>query len=212
MIIEFQEVTKTFIQGDTRKDVIKNLNLKIKDNSSTLIIGPAGAGKSTLISLASLMLEPTSGKLFINNKNTSDLMEDDKSFLRRKEIGIIYQRDNLFPFLNLVENVSVPMLSNDSEKAVHLLKKMGFDDTGKCPQELSSLDDQKVTLARALINEPDILLLDEPTGELNDGETEEYMSLVKDFTDKNSVLMVTDHRGLREYFDRVFLLDEGTLH
>ena len=212
MMLELQDVTKTYRQGGTIKDALKKVNLKINDDSSNIIIGPAGYGKSTLINLLSLMLKPTSGKLIFKDMDTSNLTEEDRTLLRREEIGIIYQRDNLFPFLNLVENVSVPQLSRDPEISANLLEEMGFKYINKCPQELSTLDQQKVALARALINEPSILLMDEPTGELNKKETRDYMELLMEFGKDCAVLMVTDNPSLGDYFHQVLFLDDGIIH
>lgn len=211
MRIEFQDVTKSYMDGNKRKDVLIDVNLKIKDNTLNLITGSTGSGKSTLINLASLMLKPSSGKIIINNRDTTNLTDEDRSLLRREEIGIIYQRDNLFPFLNLVENVSIPLLSKDLETPVKLLEKMGFNDTSKYPQELSLLNQQKVALARALINQPSLLLMDEPTGELNSIETEEYMDIINEFKNKCTILTVSNKYDLKEYFDYIFLLHDGIL-
>lgn len=211
MILKLQDVTKTFIQGNTSIDALKEVTLKIKKNSFNIITGPSGSGKSTLISLSSLMDVPTRGEILINGIYSSQLSNQEKSQLRRDEIGIIYQRENLFPFLNILENVTVPQNSKNKENTLDILNKTDLTDIDKFPAGISLFDQQKVALARALVNDPSILLADEPTGELNLKETDEYINLIKEFSGKRAILMVSNNPDLRDYFDDVFYLSEGML-
>jgi putative ABC transport system ATP-binding protein len=212
MIMEFQDVTKKYVQGKTSKEALVDVNLKIKRNSLNLILGPSGSGKSTLINLASLITEPSAGEILFNDIKTSDLTLNEKSVLRQRDIGLIRQRDNLFPFLNMLENVKVPLLGEDRDVATKILNKIGFTDYNTCPRNSSLLQQQKVALARALVNNPPILLADEPTGELNHEEALIYIELMEKMTDKTAVLIVSNNYQLEEYFKNVFHLKEGSLH
>lgn len=211
MILELQDVSKTYIQGDSSTEVLCKINLKINDQSSNLILGPSGSGKSTLINLISLLSPPNDGEIRINDIYTSALSEEESSLLRRQDIGIIRQRDNLFPFLNIEENVKVPQISSDKKEAEDLLRKMGFTKMDSCPGQISLLNQQKVALARALINHPSIVLADEPTGELNSRQTTEFLDLFINKTRDSAVLVVSNNYELKEHFDNIFYLDEGNL-
>ena len=211
MTLELQRVTKTYEQGGISKDALKDVTLKIKRDSFNLIIGPSSSGKSTLISIACLLNTPTIGEIIINGKKTSNLTENEKFHIRRDEIGIIYQRENLFPYLNVLENVTLSQNTDDKEYALELLNKICPDESDKFPDEISVFDQQRTALARALINKPSIILGDELTGELNYSETREYLSLLKRSADNHSVLVVSDDPGLEEFFDNIFFLSEGSL-
>ncbi|MDD1774295.1 MAG: ATP-binding cassette domain-containing protein, partial [Methanobacterium sp.] len=165
-----------------------------------------------LINLASLITEPSAGEILFNDIKTSDLTLNEKSVLRQRDIGLIRQRDNLFPFLNMLENVKVPILGEDRDVATKILNKIGFTDYNTCPRDLSLLQQQKVALARALVNNPPILLADEPTGELNHEEALIFIELMEKMTDKTAVLIVSNNYQLEEYFKNVFHLKEGSLH
>jgi putative ABC transport system ATP-binding protein len=179
MTLELQRVTKTYQQGGISKDALQDVNLKIKKGSSNIIIGPSGSGKSTLISIACLLETPSNGEIIINGKKTSVLSESDKYRIRKDDIGIIYQRKNLFPYLNVLENVTLSQNTNDKEYSRELLNQIGLEkESDKFPSEISIYDQQKTALARALINKPSIILADEPTGELNKSETLEWTGRV----------------------------------
>lgn len=210
-ILEFRDVWKLFGENKTKIDALKGINLKFSDNSINLILGPSGSGKSTLLNLASLLDVPTNGEISILGKNTSKSSKLERTRIRRSEIGIIYQRDNLFPFLNVLENTMVSMINPDKNKAVNILKNVGLVEINKFPNEISVEDEQKVALARAMINNPSILLADEPTGELNSENTDELMNLLKSFGDCRTVLIASNNPDLLKYCDNVFLIKDGII-
>jgi len=210
-ILEFQNISKFFGENKTEIEALKETNLEIKKNSLNLILGPSGSGKSTLLNLASLLDNPTNGKILIKGKNTSKMSKSERSWIRREEIGIIYQRDNLFPYLNILENVMIPMISKDKEKALEILKNAELSEINKFPHEISLADQQRVVLSRALINNPSLLLADEPTGELNSEESEKLINLIKKVIDKCAVLIATNNYDLEKHFQNVFLLKSGIL-
>jgi len=210
-ILELQKVWKSFGEDETEIDALKDINIKIERNSCNLILGPSGSGKSTLLNLISLMDVPTKGKIIINGKNTLNLSKSERSIIRRNEIGIIYQRDNLFPYLNLLENVMVPMVGKNMEKAIQTLKMVGLDDITKFPDEISVENQQKVALARAMINNPSILLADEPAGELNSKKMVELIDLIKNIGSNTTVLIASNNSDLIKYFDTIFYLKDGII-
>jgi putative ABC transport system ATP-binding protein len=211
MKLELNDVSKSYQQGDVRIVVLSSINLKIEDNSSNLILGPSGCGKTTLIDLISLLTSPSQGEIRINEAYTTALSEDESYSLRRSDIGIIRQRDNLLPFLNLVENVKVPQINRDETKAINLLQDMEITELNTCPRELSLFTQQKVALTRALINNPTIILADEPTGELNSSDTDRYLKLLLNKTEQAVLLVVSNNNELEKYFENVFYLKDGSL-
>jgi len=210
-ILELQDVRKSFGEDETKIDALKDISIEIEKNSCNLILGPSGSGKSTLLNLISLMDVPTKGKIIINGKNTLNLSKSERSVIRRNEIGIIYQRNNLFPYLNLLENVMVPMIRKNKEKAIQMLKIVGLDDVTKFPQEISTENQQKVALARAMINNPSILLADEPAGELNSKKMVELIDLIKNIGSNTTVLIASNNSDLIKYFDTIFYLKDGII-
>lgn len=208
-ILEFKDVWKSFGEGKTKIDALKGINLEIKDNSLNLILGPSGCGKTTLLNLASLLDCPSKGKIQIKGENIEDISK--RSKIRRSEIGIVYQRDNLFSYLNILENVMVPMIKKDKEKAVEMLKVVGFNDLKLFSDEISTEDQQNAALARAIINEPSLLLADEPTGELDSKSTHNFMNLMKDIAINCAILMVSNNPDLAKYCDKVFYLKDGVI-
>ncbi len=209
--LEFKNIFKTFGEDETRIDALKDVDLIIKKGSLNLILGSSGSGKSTLLNLASLMDTPTRGEILIRAINTNKISESEKSRFRRVEIGIIYERDNLFPFLNILENVMVPVFTKDKEKTVKLLKIVGLEDLTKFPHEISIMDQQKVALSRALINNPSLLLADEPTGELNSKDAGEILSLIRDVGANCGVLIASNNPDLIQYCDNILYLRDGIL-
>ena len=208
-VLEFHNIFKTFGVGKTRIEALKNINLRIENKSLNLLLGSSGSGKSTLLNLASLIDTPTGGELFIKDININKLSDSEKIRLRRDEIGIIYQRDNLFPYLNILENVMVPLVRDDKIKAEKLLKKVGLDNLSNFPHEISIMDQQRIAFIRGLINNPSLLLADEPTGELNSDDTEELLYLIGKIRGKSGVLIASNNSDLSEYCDNIFYLKDG---
>lgn len=210
-ILEFQNTSKTFGRGEGKTYALKGIDLRIKKGTSNVILGPSGSGKSTLLNLASLMDTPTHGEILIKGEVTSKMSKSEKSQLRRDEIGIIYQRDNLLPYLTILENVMVSMVDKDEKKAMQIIKTMGLTETSKFPSELSMTHQQRVALSRALINKPSIVLTDEPTGELNAEDTEKFMNLIKDMGEEFAVLTASNNQDIGKYFENVYTLKDGLL-
>jgi ABC-type lipoprotein export system ATPase subunit len=210
-ILKFQEVGKTYGEDKTKITALKGINLELKKNSLNLILGPSGSGKTTLLNLASLLDTPTDGKIIINGHDTSQLSKSERSKIRRNKIGIVYQRANLFPYLNLLENTMLPMISKDMTNASKVLNKAGIVEISKFPDEISIEKQQRVALARSMINDPHLIIADEPTGELDKKSTEAVMDLIIQIKSKHTILMLSNNVDLTEYCDELFLIKDGYL-
>ena len=210
-ILEFKEVWKTYGDDKTKITALNGINLELKKNSLNFILGPSGSGKTTILNLASLLDTPTNGAIIINGQDTSKLSKSERSKIRRNEIGIVYQRANLFPYLNILENTMLPMVSKDMNDASKILNKVGIVDTSKFPDEISIEKQQRAALARAVINNPRLIISDEPTGELDKKSTEAVMDLIINMKNKHTILMLSNNADLKEYCDELFLIKDGYL-
>ncbi|MCZ3366957.1 MULTISPECIES: ATP-binding cassette domain-containing protein [Methanobacterium] len=210
-ILKFQEVWKTYGADKTKITALKGINLELKKNSLNLILGPSGSGKTTLLNLSSLLDTPTSGKIILNGQDTSQLSKSERSKIRRNKIGTVYQRANLFPYLNLLENTMLPMISKDMTNASKVLNNVGIVEISKFPDEISIEKQQRVALARSMINDPNLIIADEPTGELDKESTEAVMDLIMQIKSKHTILMLSNNLNLTEYCDELFLIKDGHL-
>ena len=192
--IELKSIDKTF--DVTRKiKVLKKASYKFKKGKIYSLMGPSGSGKSTLLNLISLIDRPTSGSILIENKTINFKNVSENDFLRAKKIGIIYQQDNLLPDFTSLENISLASLASGQDKktstlkAKNLLNKIGLSNrSDHYPSQLSGGEKQRVSIARALINEPEIILADEPTGSLDQTTAKEVFDIL--FKLKNSARLI----------------------
>ncbi|MGZ7068415.1 MAG: ATP-binding cassette domain-containing protein, partial [Methanobacterium sp.] len=191
-ILTFRDVYKTYKKGEKQVETLKNLSFSTKKSTITLITGPSGAGKTTLIYLAGLLKKPTMGEIYIKGRKTSNLNDRERSRIIRNEIGFLFRRLNLIPNLSALENVMLPMISPDAGKAKKLLKKVGIEDINSFPAEMTFEEEQRVTLARAMATNPSLILADEPTGELNSDSSKKFMALLQSLKGY-TVLMVSDN-------------------
>lgn len=212
VILEFKDVWKTYGQEKIESNALKDINFSLKKGSLNLILGPSGSGKTTLLNIASLLDTPSKGEVLIRGKKSSNLSKSERSKIRMNEIGIVYQRANLFPYLNILENTMLSMSSKNKNKALKLLKSMDINETSQFPEKISAEDQQKAALARAMINDPSLILADEPTGELDTDSTKVIMKLIKDIAQKYTVLIVSNNIDLSEYADNVFSLKDGMIY
>lgn len=209
-ILTFNGVSKFYSKGGVEKVVLNNLSFSLHPLTHTLIKGSSGAGKTSLIYLAGLIKNPSEGTIHIKGISTNDLGETERSNLIKNEIGLIFRRSNLLPYLSILENVMLPMISSDQSKAEELLEKVELDNWNRFPRDLSIEDEQKVALARSLVNDPALLLADEPTGELDWDETENFMELLRKM-DNITLLMTSDQNSLSHFFQKTHELKFGIL-
>ncbi len=213
-VLEFKDVWKKYKMGSEEVKALRGVNLTIENGSFIAIMGPSGSGKSTLLHLAGILDTPSEGTVLMNGKNIKDYSGKEQAKQRRHDIGFIFQRFNLMPQLNAIENVMLPMISPDEEKARNLMDKVGLKDKYKRFQkELSGGEQQRVAIARALANDPSLLLADEPTGELDTENTKVIMELLKDLNEKEglTIVAVTHNPLAAEYAKQVIEMQDGNI-
>lgn len=213
-VLEFQDVWKIYQMGDEKINALAGVNLKINEGSFTSIMGPSGSGKSTLLHVAGILDMPSKGILMMNGKNTSTLSSKEQAKFRRNEIGFVFQRFNLLPQLSALENVLLPIIESDPEKAKESMDKMGLEGKyDKLPSQLSGGEQQRVSIARALINDPSLILADEPTGELDTKNAEVIMGILQDLNKKQGVtiIIVTHNPMAAEFADKTIEMRDGNI-
>lgn len=199
--IEFKDVELTFQTKSQRINIFKDLNMDIEKGVLAVIYGPSGKGKSTLLNLVSGFLQPTKGNVIVDGVNIGKMSETDVCKYRNKRIGYIFQSFNLIQQFNVTENVTVPLLfagkskKEAVKKAEELLEQVGLQDRLKeYPRTLSGGEQQRVAFARAIANEPDIILADEPTGNLDGASGEKLIGMIRDLNrEKGMTVLCVSH-------------------
>ena len=216
-ILEIKNLTKIYGQGQENLCVLDNAELKISAGSFVVLLGPSGSGKSTLLNLIGMLDKPTSGQILFEGKDITKMKSENKrSALRRKKMGFVFQFDGLLPEFSLLENVALPGLmhgKDERSRAQKLLDQFGIGHIShKMPADLSGGEKQRAAIARALCNKPDLLLADEPTGNLDAARKEQVF---QDFAalarEGLTVLMVTHDVHAADYADAVYTLHERKL-
>ena len=216
-ILSVRDLTRTYRQGDTEINAVDHVNLEIFKGDFTAIVGASGSGKTTLLNLIGCIDHPTSGEIFLNDEKTSDMDDDHLATIRRRKIGYIYQDYKLIPILTAEENIIMPLLL-DGKKANHeellsLANDLGITHRLKhLPPELSGGQCQRVSIGRALINHPEIILADEPTGNLDKKSADEIMNLLIELNQRGiTILMVTHNEQYASLCKRVLHIADGCL-
>ena len=198
--------------------VLKNINFEIKKNERVAIIGESGSGKTSLLMLMSGLEKPSTGSIIFQNIDFSKVSEEEKTVIRKKKIGLIFQQFYLIPNYTAIENVMFPMqinnIKNEKEKASLILSDIGLDHRkNNLPSELSGGEQQRVAIARAISFNPDIILADEPTGNLDRTNTDRVSNLLLDYskTKKISLVLVTHNINLAKKCDRIIRLFDGKI-
>jgi putative ABC transport system ATP-binding protein len=220
MKIRTVNLTRSFRVGSSEITAVRAANLEINEPKLVTIIGPSGSGKSTLLNLIGLNDYPTSGEVFIDDSDTSQLSASNRREIRSARIGFIFQTFNLFPTLSALENVELPMsLVNKSQKeqrerAMKLLETVGLAHRyDHRPKQLSMGEMQRVAIARALANKPKIIIADEPTGELDSATAKEIITLLRDINqrEKTTVVVATHDEKIIDAADLVYTMQDGQL-
>ena len=220
-MIVLENLSKTFLKDGNKIEVLRGLDLKIKKGESLAILGISGAGKSTLIHIMGILDHPTGGCLSINGMNVFELEEKKRASFRNSTIGFVFQFNNLLPEFNALENTMMPALigripnKQAREKACKLLREVGLEHRIKHkPGELSGGEQQRVAIARALIMEPEILLVDEPTGNLDTetGKKIEDILVNLNVTNKITLVTVTHNKLLAERMSERIVLHDGKIY
>ena len=218
-VLEFKNVTKSYQDGNKQIEALKETNFKIEEGQFIAIIGPSGSGKSTFLTLAGGLQTPSKGQIIINGKDYTNLSEKERSKLRFNDIGFVLQASNLVPFLTAKQQLELVDRINKKRKQTlqdqkSLFKELGIDHLeNKLPKDLSGGERQRLAIARALYNNPAIILADEPTASLDSDRAFEVVDLLsKECKEKNkSIIMVTHDNRMIEKCDHVYRMKDGIL-
>ncbi len=219
-VIELEDVWKSYDVGDTVVNALSGLTLKVKRGDFLAVMGPSGSGKSTSMNMIGCLDVPTKGKILLEEMDISKLHESDLAQIRGQKIGFIFQKFNLIPTLTAKENIMLPMtfqgISQDAreKKATELLKLVELEDRGDhTPGELSGGQQQRVAIARALANDPEVILADEPTGNLDTKTGKIVMDYLRKLheTEKKTIILVTHDENVAKTADRVEYLKDGKI-
>lgn len=215
-ILYTESLSKHYGKGESLVKALDDVNLEINEGEFVAIIGKSGSGKSTLLHMLGGLDIPTSGKVYIDNKNIFTLKEEELAVFRRRKIGFIFQSYNLIPSLNVWENVVLPIgldgRTVDENFIRDLLKSLGLENKHDVlPNTLSGGQQQRVAIARALATRPAIILADEPTGNLDSKTSDEVMSILKSMSKKYSqtLVMITHDDSIAQMADRVIFIEDG---
>ncbi|MFH1257508.1 MAG: ABC transporter ATP-binding protein [Candidatus Micrarchaeota archaeon] len=218
IVLKLDNVCKTYGEGDVAVKALCHINIELKEGEVVAIMGPSGSGKSTMLHILGLLDRPTEGKLYLDGIETSTLTDDELAAIRGKKIGFVFQFFFLIPSLTVLENVELPMMLlgldgiDRTRRAKELLKKVGLEDRmHHLPSELSGGQRQRTAIARALANDPSIILADEPTGNLDTKTGSEIMQLFDDLHKKDgrTIIFVTHDPDLVQHSEKVILLRDG---
>tara|TARA_B100000315_G_C14490357_1_gene547292 strand:+ start:326 stop:1009 length:684 start_codon:yes stop_codon:yes gene_type:complete len=219
-IIRLDDVWKIYSLGKAKVNALQGLSIDIKHGEFLSIMGPSGSGKSTAVNMVGSLDIPSKGTIYLEGKDISKLSESDLAQLRGKKIGFIFQQFNLIPTLTALQNITLPMMFqgiNENERVkrgMELLEKVDLKDRmHHKPNELSGGQQQRVAIARSLSNDPDVILADEPTGNLDSKTGISVMSFLKELNRKDgkTIIMVTHDNHLAKYADRTVYLKDGKI-
>jgi putative ABC transport system ATP-binding protein len=218
-ILHLNNVCKTYSLGEETVSAVRNANIRINKGDFIAIMGPSGSGKSTLMNLVGVLDIPSKGEIFLEQHNIAKLSESDLAQIRGKKIGFIFQQFNLIGTLTAKENVMLPMMFQNipfeerEKRALMLLNQMGLKDrSDHKPGELSGGQQQRVAIARSLANDPDVILADEPTGNLDSKTGHEIMLLLKDLNKKGkTIIMVTHDMNVAKEARKIIHIVDGEI-
>jgi len=219
-IIEVSNLTKTYKREDVEITPLSEINLTMKEGEFMSLMGPSGSGKTTLLNMIAGIDFPTSGEVVVNGQNLSTLSDDELAKWRNRNVGYIFQLYNLIPVLTAYENVELPLLllplssKQRKEHVITAMRAAGIEDRADhYPRQLSGGQEQRVAIARAIVTDPEILVADEPTGDLDAKSEVEILNLLKELNEgfKKSILMVTHDPNAAAFSHRQLHLDKGVL-
>jgi len=218
-LIKFNGVSKVYEEGDDIVQALDSADFEIDEGNFVAIMGPSGSGKSTMLTLLGILNTPTNGDVFIDDIAVYDLKPEKQADFRSEYLGFVFQAFQLIPYLTAMENVMLPLsitkMSNKEQekRAKGALERVGLaDKINRLPNQISGGETQRVAISRAIVNEPLILLADEPTGNLDSKNATEVMNLLKELNDEGeTIIMVTHDKKTAEYADYTIELKDGQI-
>lgn len=216
-VIELNNITKVYGFGDATTIALDNISLSIEKGEFVAVMGPSGSGKSTLMNIIGLLDTPTDGEYVLDSNPSHKLRNKSRAITRREKIGFIFQSFNLLPRMTVIENVALPLTytgvshTKRLEKASQILNRLGIGEREYyMPNQLSGGQLQRAAIARALVNDPRIILADEPTGNLDTKTSKVIMDVLKELNEQgNTIIMVTHNPELAQYADRIVRVVDG---
>ena len=217
-ILRIENLTKKYGKGESEVIAVNDVSFTVDKGEFVAIVGSSGSGKSTLLHLIGGVDRPTSGKVYVEGKDIYSLNDDELAIFRRRNIGLIYQFYNLIPILNVEENITLPCDLDgkkvDVNKLNELLKILGLENRRKhLPNELSGGQQQRVSIGRSLINNPSLVLADEPTGNLDSKTSDEIIKLLKESNKKynQTIIIITHNLEIAKMADRIIKIEDGKI-
>lgn len=217
-ILKVENLVKQYGKGDTLVKAIDGISFTVEKGEFVAIVGSSGSGKSTLLHIIGGVDRPTSGKVYVDGEDVFKLNENNLAIFRRRQVGLIYQFYNLIPILNVKENITLPILLDgkkvDEKYLDELVDTLGLSKrVNHLPNELSGGEQQRVSIGRALMNRPSILLADEPTGNLDSKNSKEIVDLLRlsNKKYKQTIIMITHDQGLALNADRIITIKDGKI-
>ncbi len=217
-ILRVENLCKTYGKGENEVKALDNVSFSVKKGEFVAIIGPSGSGKSTLLHILGGVDKPDSGKVYMDGTDVYSKSEEQLAIFRRRQVGLIYQFYNLIPVLNVVENITLPVLMDaqkvNEERLEELLKILKLKGREKhLPNQLSGGQQQRVSIGRALMNAPAVVLADEPTGNLDSKNSQEIVDLLKVSNDKynQTLIVITHDENIALQADRIIAIEDGKI-
>lgn len=217
-ILRVENLTKIYGKGENQVIALDNVSFSVNKGEFVAIVGASGSGKSTLLHLMGGVDRPTSGKVFIDDKDIYSFNDDKLAIFRRRQVGLIYQFYNLIPILNVEENITLPLaLDNrkvDPDVLNDLLKRLGLGNRrNHLPNQLSGGQQQRTSIGRALITNPSIILADEPTGNLDSKASDEIVEILKKSNKElnQTIIMITHNMEIAKECDRIIKIEDGKI-
>lgn len=220
-VLVIENISMNYDETPNIVHALSNVNLILNKNELTIIEGPSGSGKTTLLNIIGGLLKPSSGKILVNNKNIIEMNDNEKAYYRNKVIGFVFQSFYLEPNFTVYDNVEVPLIiagipKNERRKMIlSTLDSVGLLDKEKMiASKLSGGEKQRVSIARAIVNNPEIILADEPTGNLDSKNGDMIMSLLKRISKEDKILIVITHNDEQaiKYGDKIYRLNDGEIN
>ncbi|MDW7729506.1 MAG: ABC transporter ATP-binding protein [Bacillota bacterium] len=219
ILIKIDKIRKTYNSGSTAVNALQDISLNISRGEAAAIMGPSGSGKSTLLSIIGGLNQPTEGKILIDGIDLYSLSREKRADFRREYLGFVFQQFQLIPYLNALENVMLPLTTTrytskqKRDMATHALHRVNMDTkSNRLPNQLSGGEQERIAIARAVVNEPPLILADEPTGSLDTKTSEEIMGLFRNLNESGlTLLMVTHNPENTAYMNRTITMQDGML-